>query len=50
MEARKLPEFKTMVIRKFKELRTSTALKKGMETLKNQSEMKDTLTEMKNEL
>ena len=43
-------EFKTLVIRMLSELSENfNRIKKGMETIeKNQSEMKDTLTEMKN--
>ena len=45
-----LPEFNTLVIRVLSELSENfNSIKKGMETIeKNQSEMKDTLTEMKN--
>ena len=54
MEASKLPgtEFKTMVIRMLKELSENfNSMKKDIETIKkNQSEMKDTLTNMKNNL
>ena len=54
MEARKLPdtEFKTVVIRMFKELRENfNSVKEDMDTVKeNQSEMKETRTEMKNKL
>ena len=52
MEASKIPdtEFKTIVIKVLKELSENfNSIKKDMEIIKkNQSEIKDTLTDMKN--
>ena len=52
MEASKIPdtEFKTIVIKVLKELSENfNSMKKDMEIIKkNQSEIKDTLTDMKN--
>ena len=52
MEASKIPdtEFKTIVIKVLKELSENfNSIKKEMEIIKkNQSEIKDTLTDMKN--